>query len=1027
MYGVDTVDSRRRAMVGTGMRQYSTGRWRSSSEDDVDEWEVAQAKEEMEELLLATTADEALRKLIWANEAGKQELVWQLYSQLVEPSPSPEFLCDTLDYLGKVDSTRTANRVLQVFDRIPAESRQASSYRIATTAYVALRMVGPAIQLLEEAFQRFDPTRVGIDAVLKRTIQDDQWDLSLRLFKMFLKSADSRQIPVDKWRGYGRSYSQYWDPLFGQARLVLEPTRHLQNFLDHVDQFRHELNSNESEKRALHLFANGYIPTVMSEVLNAPEPNEDHIYEFFTTLFRDLHACELPTHALYEFAIPTFVQMPRYQAYTHRRRVFLDLYSDWRQQHLDGHCDPPSKRVINALIVQHARHQSYSRVDAMVKDLRSFHPTDPWTTFILRYLVLFYAKGGMIEKVQDFFQILRKRSGPTVDLKILTSLVYACARRNDVLGAIEQFRRITDEFKLIPDTACWNALLYAFTRADDLDGALECFNNCLESGVKPDLFTFGPMLDLCADRGDIEAFEALFSRAKQLDVPVETDRRARSGYVQAFLNAGDPEGAEQIALGILHSWQAGTFNGEEITHVWNMLITHYATARQLTDGRRLYDQMVANKIPLDTWTYGALMRIMVEAKNTNAAYKVLRVTMPSKNIRVHAYHYALVISGFLNERQPQRAKSAYSRMRAVGIQRTPSLRQQELLFTGTRDLLNLRKENNEDPRARLENVEKTLRQSLLSDYGHEIANDEPTLNRYIDSPELSNIPKGYFSIVIMLYGARGAYDIAKEFVEQASKVQTNGDAGSAPIALLTALMEVHAQAEEYEEVERCWNLAYTEATRLVKTFNQVMDPEPPVPQSDVVTDPAIGARFERSRIASNRRQILFRATRAYIRALLQQDNPQALQQAQRTIHNLLSNGFIIDNLTWNEFIQYLATSDRAVDAFTACEMYLMPSFPGWANLSPVYIRNYRKGYSWMELRHFDLNRKSVLPRYKTLVLLAAALTRVRKDEANGLGYNAEHGRWLREVLEQAAPMTVRAIETMPRTGDGLQRTYLGDM
>lgn len=1029
MYSVDTADSRRRTLMGTGMRQFSTTQWRSSEGDaldELDELEAVQAKQEMQELLLNSTADEALRRLLWANDAGKQELVWQLYSNLAQPSPSPDFLCNTLDYLGEVDFTRTANRVLQIFDRIPAQHRRASSYRIATTAYVALKMVGPAIQLLEEAFERFDPTRVGIDAVLKRTIQDDQWDLSLRVFKMFLRCADRRGKPVEQWRGYGETYSRNWGPIFGQARHVLEPKEHLKHFFDHVDQFRHELNSTDFDKRALRLFANGYVPCVMLEVLDTPEPDEKYIYEFFTNLFRDLAVRDFPTWTLYEFAIPTFIYMPRYQAYTNQPKVFLDLYSAWRQEHLDGHCKPPSKRVINALIRQHARHESYNRVDAMVDDLRMFHPNDPWTPDILRFLIIFYAKGGLSEKVQELFHIFRKRSDFRVDLKILTSLVYASARRNDVLSAIQQFRRITDEFNLIPDTACWNALLYSFTRADDLDGALECFNNCLESGVKPNLYTFGPMLDLCANRGDIEAFEALFSRAKQLDVPVETDRRARSGYVQVFLNSGDPEGAEQIALGILHSWRAGTFAGEEITHVWNLLITHYAVARRLTDSRRLYDQMVANKIPLNTWTYGALMRAMVEAKNTNAAYKVLRVTMPSKNIRVHAYHYALVISGFLDERQPQRAKSAYNRMRAMGIQRTPSLRQQELRFTGTQDLLKLQEENNEDPRARLENLEKTLRQSLMSDYGHEIANDEPTLNRYLDSPEISNIPQGYFSLVIMLYSARGAYDIAKELLEQASKLQSNEEKFTAPITLLTALIEVHAQAEEHEEVDRCWNLAYVEASRLVKTFSQVMHPEPPTPESDSIIDPQIRERFEQSRIATNRRQILFRATRAYIRALLLQDTPQASQKAQRTIHNLLSNGFIIDNLTWNEFIQYLATSGRVVDAFTACEMYLMPNFPGWANLSPVYVRKYREGYAWMELRHYDMGRKSILPRYKTLVVLAATQAKVRRDEQDGLGYNPDLGGWVRELLEQLAPKTVKAIETMPRTGDDLQMRYLGD-
>lgn len=1012
-------------MLGPGTRQYSTSHVQRESEgDDADDLEVIQAKEEMDELLLQHTAEQALRKLLWANKSGKQELAWHLYSALIEPTPPVGLLRDTLDYLGTSNHARMASRVLQLFDRIPLDERRASSYRIAVTAYVELRMVGPAIQLLEEASERFDPTRTAIDAVLKRTIQDDQWDLSIRVFKMVLKHADRNMISVEQWNGHGNRFLQKWGPIFGKARKVLEPVQHLQNFLDHVDQFRHELKSSASSKRALALFVHGYVPGVMLEVLNMPDANEDYLYNFFTTLFRDLRARELPTWGLYDFLIPTLLEIPRYQEYTHEEKIFLDLYSTWRQEYLDGSCGPPSKEVMGKLIVQHGRHKSFVRVDAMVKDLRSLHPSKPFSKHTLRYLIQFYASGGMVDRVHEFFQIFQQHFASAVDLRLLTSLPYAYARRIDVPGAIREFKRITDEFKLVPDTACWNALLYAFSRADDLDGALECFDNCLGSGVKPNIRTFGPMLDLCATRGDVEAFEALFSRAKQFEVPVESDRRARAGYVQAFLNAGDAEGAEQIALGILHSWQAGAFGNAEITHVWNMLITYYGVAGEVSDSRRLYDQMVANKIPLDSWTYGALIRSMVEVKNTNAAYKILRVTMPAHNVRVHAFHYALIISGYLREKQIHKAKQVYQRMRAVKIVRTKTLRQQELLYTGTQDLLDLKEENVEDPRARMVKVEEQLRQSLLSDYGHEIAHDEPRYNRYIDSPELSNVPQGYFAMVIMLYTTRGALEIAKELIEKATASQYQGKNFPAPIALLVAIMETHYRAGEYDEVERCWELAREEANRLVKTFRQAMRLEPPTPEFDSITDPEIKTRFNEASIALNRRQILFRAARTYIRSLLAQDDPEMLQRAQRTIHTLLANGFLIDNITWNEFIQHLAQSNRVIDAFTACEMYLMPSFPGWSELNPMYIRKYRPGYSWMELRHYDVKRTSVLPKYKTMVILAAVRAQIRQDEYNGVGFKPELGGWVGEVLEKVAPNTIRAIDTMPKTRDGLQKKYL---
>ncbi|KAF2450956.1 hypothetical protein P171DRAFT_403752 [Karstenula rhodostoma CBS 690.94] len=1026
-YGPDAVEIRRRGMLGAGARQYSTSQWQPSSEEPVDDLETMQAKEEMEELLLQSTPDEALRKLLWSSQPGKQELAWQLYSASVDTSPSTAFICDLLDYLGNTDFSRTANRVLQLFDRIPPENRRSSSYRMAVNAYVALKTIGPAIQLLEEASERFDPTRTGIDAVLKKTIEDDQWDLSIRVFKGFLRWAERNNVNVQEWTGYGKRHWGKWGPVFGEAQDVLEPVEHLRNFLSYVHQFHHELNSSEENIKTLQLFVCGYLPGVMWEVVNTPVPDEDYIYDFFTGLFKDLQALNLPVGPLYEFIIHAFLDIPRYQQYTRERKIFLDLYTTWRQHCLDGHSNPPSRSLLRTLIIQHARHSSYDQVDALVEDLKTFHAPEPFNVAVLYSLIRFYARGGLVDRVDEFFEILRMQFPSAIDLRILSALTYAYARRIDVPGAIGQFKRITDEFNLVPDMACWNVLLLAFTRADDLDGALECFNNCLESGAKPDVFTFGPMLDLCAARGDVEAFEALFSRAKQLDVPLETDRRARSGYVQAFLNAGDIDGAEQVALGILRSWKAGTLGDVEITHVWNMLITHHALAGELADSRRLYQEMKDNDIPLDSWTYGALMRAFIETRQTNAAFKILKATMPNENMRVYAFHYAICISGFLREGQPDRAKAVYNRMKNVRLHQTPSLRQMGLLFTGTRELMKLKAEKVNDPKARLVRVEEELRQSLMSDYGHEIANDEPSHNRYIDSPELNNVPQGYFSVLILLYTTRGALDIAKELFEKASKVPVDKQNYSAPIILLSAIMETHYKAGEHDDIERCWQLVYREASRLVKTFSQVIHPAPPTPEFDSVTDPTVLERFNASRIAMNRRQVLYRASRVYVRSLMKQDTPEALRQAQRTINSLLSNGFIVDNLTWNELIQHLATRSRVVDAFSACEMYLMPQFPGWAFLHPQLIRKFRPGYSFMELRHFDVKRGSVLPRYKTMVVLAAAFAKVRRDESNGVGFNPDMGGWVREVLEQVAPDTVRAIETMPRTGDALQKMYLDDM
>ncbi|KAF2639719.1 TPR-like protein [Massarina eburnea CBS 473.64] len=1025
----DVADTRRRSLNRSRLRPFSTSQWQPGEGEGASHVDVIQAKEELENVLLRSTAAKALDALFdtreATKEAGKQELAWLLYSSLPEANRTTRLHIKLLSYLADGDMSRVASRALQVFGAIGSDERRMSSYKIAISSYMALRMVGPAIMLQEEAAARFETIDIGTDVILQRTIQDNQWDLTLRVFRTFLQQAERMKLRVDYWnRAKNREdFAVIW----GQVAQLPDLAKHCHSFVAHIQQFRHGLTSTNKDKHTLSLMVMGFVPAVMDQVIDAPEPDEDNIWDFFVSLFLDLEDLGLSTRQLYEYSIAKMVDTPRYRVYTNRPKIWLHLYLQYRRQCPDVPGQGPSRYLISRMVVQHGEKDGLERVGDMIQDLRTFYPRNPFTPEALAYIIRFYAKQGDVGHVHEFFSVYQTRNPAYMDINIISSLVYVYARRIDVAGAVHQFKRINTEFGLMPDAGCWNTLLLAFTRADDLDGALECFNSCLESGIAPDMFTFGPMLDLCAARGDVEAFEALFSRAKALDIPVETDRRARSGYVQVFLSAGDAEGAEAIAEGMHRSWLAGTLRDELLTHSWNLLIQYYGVQGDLTNSRRVYRDMVDKKIPMDTWTYGGLMRSLVESKQTSAAYKLLRVTMPMNQVRIHAFHYALIITGLLRENQYRHAERVYERMVKRKVPQTQSSRQASILVVGINELRKLKENRVKNPQRRLIDVEEKLRESILADYGMEIARDQPSHKRYIDTPELNNVPQEYFALVIMLYSTRGAFDICKQLFEAASKVTTAADNFQAPITLLTSIMEIHYKAQEYDEVQKCWELARAEADPLVKTITQVMNPASPAPEPGSLTDPEIKERFISAQIATNRRQILFKAARVYIFSLLKKDDSRSIQQAQRTIRSLLTSGFHIDNLTWNSFIQALALRGHILDAFSACEMYLMPAFPGWARLRPGYVGRDRPGYSWMELRHHDISRRTVIPRYKTIVVLAAAYAQVKRDEQNGLGYNPEMGGWIGEVLDRVAPLTIRAIDTMPRTGDGLQQQYLFDV
>jgi len=883
-------------------------------------------------------------------------------------------------------------------------------------------MVGPAIQLLKEASTNFSGLDCGTDALMARLVEDDNWESALRVFETLLASRLPKYVQVHPFDYLREDLKPVWKFVAPLPNL----SSHLLSLLKYIGQSHQLLQDKKELREALWILMNGFVPEVIEQVLTPMEPNEDQILTFMLRLFRGLQTLDIPRASSYDFAIRRSLQLPRYRQYTNQRKVFQKLYNMYRKECVPHPKLRPSRSVISSLIMQHGAFGSIEVVDSLVKDLHIFYK-DQWCTHFptLVYLIRFYAKHGLADQVHEYFAVAQSRFPELIDLHVVSSLLYVYAQRVDVQGTKAQFKRISEEFGLVPDAACWNILLLAYTKADDLDGALACFNSLLDSGIVPDIHTFGPLLDLSAARGDIEAFEALHSKAEQLKITVRQDVRARAGYVQACLQSGDIEGAEAVALGMIRSKQAGELVGS-LTHTWNMLITHYALAGDIRNSRRLYKQMIENDIPLNSWTYAALMRSLIEVRQTNAAYKILRVTMPKHFMRVHAFHYALVITGFIREGQYEHAARAHQRMIDRDVKQTENSRQASLLAIGIAELQRLKQDKVTNPHERLIEVEEALRLILFESYESEQVNDEPRFSRFIDSREHS-VPDGYFGLLILLYNTRGAYEICKELFEAASIANAEKANYEPPIILLATIMEAHLKAKEYEEVAKCWELARTQAEKLVKTLQQIIDPRPPNEGYESLLDPSLKESVASARIATNRRRVLQRASRIYIRSLLEQNDPEGLQKAQRTISQLLADGYVMDNLTWNEFIQMLARRGRIVDAFSSCEHYLMPGFPGWRSLKPYYIRRNVQGFFWMDTKASEVGRGRIMPKYKTLVVLAAAYAQVKRDEINGIGYNPEIGRWAREVLEKISPLTVSAIETMPRTGDELQTMFLGGM
>ncbi|KAI7561591.1 hypothetical protein KC317_g8975 [Hortaea werneckii] len=295
--------------------------------------------------------------------------------------------------------------------------------------------------------------------------------------------------------------------------------------------------------------------------------------------------------------------------------------------------------------------------------------------------------------------------------------------------------------------------------------------------------------------------------------------------------------------------------------------------------------------------------------------------------------------------------------------------------------------------------------------------------------------------------------------------------------MIGSLMMAHLTAGQHDEVERCWDLAKEQANEISKTepvpqlrssngdaepegLGDILQLKPPsdaqeagfqinsksTAPSNTTTDKGATASAKSSQtlMPSNdqsdattskpspgRSYILSRPLRLYLYSLGAQ---QRMRDMLSIVSRLFTQGYTMDNPTWNAFIQLLCQSSPPLVllAYTLTERFLMPNFPGWA---PVSANGYlphasarQQGLQYIRARY--LSPGQLMPQYKTLVHLGAAVLQLRSIEAMGrrgqIDDLAGMDKYIGSMrqLRKEAPRTLFAVQSMPKVDDALQNRLL---
>ncbi|KAI9696818.1 MAG: hypothetical protein M1836_005180 [Candelina mexicana] len=908
------------------------------------------------QLVLSDDADpfSVLRTRLESASVRDSEEIWQLYCQVKTTPADVSLRVNILGHLACSDRMVDARRSAQLFETIPLLNRNSEVYRHGIESQIKLKNLQKANEIHQEALPRaLAQGPLGSDLLLARMIDAHDWLAAYKLWESF-----------QEFKPTTVSESHLW----GSVKKLSHIKERALSLAIYASKREQPGNNQTSFSQSQGLLK--FVGKVSSIALSF---DDDIGAQHVLGLFDKLKRLKLLTAEHYEKAILRLLSVRSNDSL----RLAHKLYGAFRNaQHLT-----PSRPLLRATLKSFCDAYNLIGMRKVMDDWFRIYDGPDSTSY--RMLMRSFARQGDVNAVQTLCNAYSSRFNG--DFRHLPILLYVHARRGTLEETVKQFREI---IAIIPDKLdlmCWNILLYAYAKVDDVDGAVQCFNDLLFDGLKPDDYTFGTLMGVCANRGDVEGVKEL------LRLSDSHGSKRTVAMVDCVVLAHIKDESLQDAERVIEAAIDMDLEGPR-TRMWNYVLTAYAFRLDIGSVTRVHQRMQELGVPGDGMTYAALMQLLAMRGQANAADKLLRSTHHTDPLKITSFHYAIVMGGYLATGELDQVFETYQSMRKAGF--SPSAAHKSSLLRASVNVDVTRIANFGSQEQQLTAAETILEQILRSADLSDVAVKAPMKGLGVQSINES-YPSMYFDYLIFVYGQRRAFDKVREIYskyEETAKRLRPAKEVTPSVKALCALMVSHLRQEQWSDLEECWNLAREQAMKVAK----------PV---------AITVASEPYQALYHRRFVLCTPLLYYLKAL---DEQGKYDEMRSTINSLQQNGFALDNKAWNSYIQILTRSYHHLEAFELCERWLVPGWTGWP--TKQYRRIRKRQIKNLRADRFKPGR--LFPVYQTMVYLAGALMDIR---SMGVG---DEGKELMAKIRKIAPRTLDAVRGLPRIDDQVQQDIL---
>jgi len=374
------------------------------------------------------------------------------------------------------------------------------------------------------------------------------------------------------------------------------------------------------------------------------------------------------------------------------------------------------------------------------------------------------------------------------------------------------------------------------------------------------------------------------------------------------------------------------------TPIWNTVISGHAAANDPEGVNVLFKLMHDKQIPFDYYTYGMVMHSLCVAGKMEAAEDTLNY-MKEAGFHLSSDKYAILMVGYTRIGDFRKVWEIFRSMVADGL--SPDFNTLAVLLKSY-----ALAEVEEHAEVEGETVNLVSTERLLEDILSEIR----TLDLGSFDAAKTATPPWLFTPLINTYAKKFAWGRSIRLFNRFLEV-SNRERGQSPnLQMYKAMMQVYRGGNDSEGVQSMWQGLKTTAYDMHKSLD---------------------IRSQKRRpILEPFRNELCGALSIYIKTMTDAGDIGAIDSE---IEEMQRDGYILDNVNWNDYVQALAVCGRLAEATKVCEKNLMKY---WQEVRMYFF------YSDASLRGNPDGGETVLPTIRPFVrTIESIATELRRLDA----------------------------------------------